>query len=160
MPAEFARAFAGEARALHLVPRDEPRRSGGRAVRERQGGELTAPGGVNDGAIDEALAKRHYAEHEGKPFFNGLVEYITSAPVVAMVLEGTDAVKSARTTMGVTNPAEAAPGSIRGDFGLERGRNLVHGSDSPENGIRESELFFRPEEIVAWTRSSDSWIFE
>ncbi|HMS58858.1 MAG TPA: nucleoside-diphosphate kinase [Tepidiformaceae bacterium] len=110
--------------------------------------------------IDEALAKRHYAEHEGKPFFNGLVEYITSAPVVAMVLEGTDAVKSARTTMGVTNPAEAAPGSIRGDFGLERGRNLVHGSDSPENGIRESELFFRPEEIVAWTRSSDSWIFE
>ena len=110
--------------------------------------------------IDEALAKRHYAEHEGKPFLNGLVEYITSAPVVAMVLEGTDAVKSARTTMGVTNPAEAAPGSIRGDFGLERGRNLVHGSDSPENGIRESELFFRPEEIVAWTRSSDSWIFE
>ena len=110
--------------------------------------------------IDEALAKRHYAEHEGKPFFNGLVEYITSAPVVAMVLEGTDAVKSARTTMGVTNPAEAAPGSIRGDFGLERGRNLVHGSDSPENGIRVSELFFRPEEIVAWTRSSDSWIFE
>ena len=110
--------------------------------------------------IDESLAKRHYAEHEGKPFFNGLVEYSTSAPVVAMVLEGTDAVKSARTTMGVTNPAEAAPGSIRGDFGLERGRNLVHGSDSPENGIRESELFFRPEEIVAWTRSSDSWIFE
>ena len=106
------------------------------------------------------LLIQHYAEHEGKPFFNGLVEYITSAPVVAMVLEGTDAVKSARTTMGVTNPAEAAPGSIRGDFGLERGRNLVHGSDSPENGIRESELFFRPEEIVAWTRSSDSWIFE
>ncbi|MCC6385768.1 MAG: nucleoside-diphosphate kinase [Dehalococcoidia bacterium] len=110
--------------------------------------------------IDEALAKRHYAEHEGKPFFAGLVAYITSAPVVAMVLEGTDAVKSARTTMGVTNPAEAAPGSIRGDFGLERGRNLVHGSDSPENGIRESELFFRPEELVPWTRSVDGWVFE
>ncbi|MFN8506290.1 MAG: nucleoside-diphosphate kinase [Dehalococcoidia bacterium] len=110
--------------------------------------------------IDEALAKRHYAEHEGKPFFAGLVAYITSAPVVAMVLEGTDAVKAARTTMGVTNPAEAAPGSIRGDFGLERGRNLVHGSDSPENGIRESELFFRAEELVPWTRSVDGWIFE
>lgn len=110
--------------------------------------------------IDEALAKRHYGEHEGKPFFAGLVEYITSAPVVAMVLEGTDAVKSARTTMGVTNPAEAAPGSIRGDFALERGRNLVHGSDSPENGIRESELFFKPEELISWTRDTDRWIFE
>lgn len=110
--------------------------------------------------IDEALAKRHYAEHEGKPFFDGLVAYITSAPVIAAVFEGTSAVQAVRGSVGSTNPAEAAPGSIRADFGLERGRNLVHASDSPESGQRESALFFRPEELVAWSRDTDPWIFE
>ncbi|MCC6380857.1 MAG: nucleoside-diphosphate kinase [Dehalococcoidia bacterium] len=110
--------------------------------------------------IDDALARRHYAEHEGKPFFAGLVAYITSAPVVAAVLEGPAAVVVVRNTIGVTNPAEAAPGTIRGDFGLERGRNLVHASDSPESGTREVGLFFRPEEIVSWARDTDRWIFE
>ena len=91
---------------------------------------------------DEALARRHYAEHEGKPFFAGLVDYITSSPLVAAVFEGPDAVAAARQTMGSTNPVEAAPGTIRGDFALEVGRNLVHGSDGPESAAREIALFF------------------
>ena len=92
--------------------------------------------------VDEALAKQHYAEHEGKPFFGELVEFITSAPLVAMVLEGQDAVTAARQVIGATNPLEAVPGSIRGDFAIEVGTNLVHGSDSPESAERETALFF------------------
>jgi nucleoside-diphosphate kinase len=110
--------------------------------------------------IDTALARRHYAEHEGKPFFDGLVEYITSSPVIAAVFEGANAVQAVRGSVGATNPAEAAPGSIRADFGLERGRNLVHASDSPESGKRECALFFRPDEILAWKRDADKWVFE
>ena len=110
--------------------------------------------------IDDALAKRHYAEHEGKPFYGSLVDYITSAPVVAMVLEGPSAVQAVRGSVGATNPAEAAPGSIRADFALERGKNLVHASDSPASGERESALFFKPEEFVSWTRDTDPWIYE
>ena len=92
--------------------------------------------------VTEDLAKQHYAEHEGKPFFGELVEFITSGPLVAMVLEGTEAVKAARQVIGATNPLEAAPGSIRGEFGLEVQTNLVHGSDSSESAGREVELFF------------------
>ena len=92
--------------------------------------------------VDDELARRHYAEHEGKPFFGELVSFITSGPLVAMVLEGDDAVRAARQVIGATNPLEAAPGSIRGDFAIAVGRNLVHGSDSPESGERESALFF------------------
>ncbi len=110
--------------------------------------------------IDEALARRHYAEHEGKPFFNGLVEYITSAPVIAAVFEGNDAITAIRTVVGATNPAEAAPGSIRADFGMERGRNLVHASDSPESGAREIALFFQPSELIDWDRDIDRWVLE
>jgi len=110
--------------------------------------------------ITPALAQQHYAEHQGKPFFPGLVEYITSGPVVAAVFEGTSAIQAVRGLVGATNPAEAAPGSIRADFGLERGRNLVHASDSPESGIRESQLFFKPEELLSWSRDTDRWIFE
>lgn len=110
--------------------------------------------------VDEALAKRHYGEHEGKAFFQGLVSYITSAPIIAAVLEGTNAVAVVRATMGKTNPLEAGPGTIRGDFGLEIGRNLIHGSDSVENAGKEIGLFFRPEELVAWSRDSDRWVFE
>ena len=110
--------------------------------------------------VDEAMAKRHYAEHEGKPFFAGLVEYITSSPIVAAVLEGSNAVAAARQTMGVTRPTEAAPGTIRGDFGLEVGRNLVHGSDSPESAEREIGIFFEGQPIATWTRDTDKWIFE
>lgn len=110
--------------------------------------------------VDEALARRHYAEHEGKPFFEGLVRYITSSPVVAAVFEGTNAVAAARSTMGATNPTQAAPGTIRGDLGLELGRNLVHGSDSPESAAREIELFFGKGGVIAWERAVDPWVFE
>jgi nucleoside-diphosphate kinase len=88
------------------------------------------------------LAKQHYAEHEGKPFFGELVDFITSGPIVAMVLEGQEAITAARQVIGATNPLEAAPGSIRGDFAIEVGQNMVHGSDSPESGRREAALFF------------------
>ncbi len=110
--------------------------------------------------VDRALAEQHYAIHREKPFFKGLVEYIISAPVVAMVLEGTNAVAAARTTIGATKPTEAAAGSIRGDLGLEIGRNLVHGSDSIENGEKEIALWFKPAELVSWARDTDPWIFE
>ena len=92
--------------------------------------------------MDESLAQQHYAEHEGKPFFGELVEFITSGPLVAMVLEGHEAVVAARQVIGATNPLEAAPGSIRGDFALEVGQNMVHGSDSNESAAREVDLFF------------------
>ena len=92
--------------------------------------------------LDGDIAKRHYAEHEGKPFFGELVEFITSGPLVAMVLEGHEAVIAARQVIGATNPLEAAPGSIRGDFALEIGQNMVHGSDSNESAEREAGLFF------------------
>ena len=92
--------------------------------------------------VTEELAKQHYAEHDGKPFFGELVEFITSGPIVAMVLEGQDAVRAARQVIGATNPLEAVPGSIRGDFAIEVGQNMVHGSDSPESAEREAALFF------------------
>jgi nucleoside-diphosphate kinase len=92
--------------------------------------------------LDEDTAKQHYAEHEGKPFFGELVDFITSGPLVAMVLEGTEAIRAARQVIGATNPLEATTGSIRGDFAIEVGKNMVHGSDSPESGQREAALFF------------------
>jgi len=110
--------------------------------------------------MDEALARRHYAVHEGKPFFPGLIQYITSAPVVVMVVEGRNAIEIVRRTMGATNPADAAPGTIRADFGLEIGRNLVHGSDGPETAAFEVALFFDEEELIPWERDTDRWIFE
>lgn len=110
--------------------------------------------------IDEALARRHYGVHEGKPFFNGLVEYITSGPVVVAVVTGKGVIATVRNTVGATNPAQAAPGTIRGDYAVEIGRNLIHASDSPENGEHEVALFFRPEEQVELERSTDRWIYE
>lgn len=110
--------------------------------------------------IDEALARRHYGVHEGKPFFAGLIQYITSSPVVVGVLEGPNVVAAARATMGATNPVNAGPGTIRADFALEIGRNLVHGSDSVENAAKEVALFFKPEELVSYARDYDRWIFE
>jgi nucleoside-diphosphate kinase len=111
-------------------------------------------------AIDEALARRHYAVHEDKPFFPGLVQYITSSPVVVGVFEGRDAIAVVRATVGATNPVNAAPGTIRGDWALEIGRNLIHASDSAETAAYEVGLFFRPEELVSYGRASDPWIFE
>ena len=110
--------------------------------------------------VDEALANRHYGEHVERPFFPGLVSFITSGPVVAMAWEANNAVEIVRNTMGPTNPASAAPGTIRGDLGVDIGRNLIHGSDSPESARRELDLFFELEEILSYTRSNDIWIAE
>ena len=110
--------------------------------------------------VSRELAAQHYAEHEGKGFYEGLVEYITSSPVIAIAWEGTNAVGVVRLTIGATDPAAAAPGTIRADLGLERGRNLVHASDSPESATRELALFFAPGELVGWARDTDRWIFE
>lgn len=110
--------------------------------------------------VDRALAEEHYGEHKGKPFYAGLVEYIMSGPVLAMVWEGPNAVAAIRQTMGATRPTEAAPGTVRHDFGLEIGRNLTHASDKPETAEREVALWFRPEELVDWKRDVDRWVFE
>lgn len=110
--------------------------------------------------ITTELARKHYAIHEGKPFFEGLVRYITSAPVVVMVVEGKKAIEVVRATMGATNPVAAAPGTIRADFALEIGRNLVHGSDGPETAKTEIALFFKPGELLEYSRDTDKWIFE
>jgi nucleoside-diphosphate kinase len=110
--------------------------------------------------IDEELARRHYAVHEGKPFYERLIQYITSSPVVVMVLEGTNAIEVARSTMGATKPAEASPGTIRADFGMEIGLNLVHGSDGAETAAYEVPLFFAEEEILSYERVIDRWIYE
>jgi nucleoside-diphosphate kinase len=111
---------------------------------------------------DETLAKRHYAEHEGKDFFAGLISYITSAPVVVAVIIGkSGTVNMVRSMVGATNPAQAAPGTIRGDYSIEIGRNLIHASDSPENGERETAIFFKPNELfIDWTRANDPWIYD
>ncbi len=106
------------------------------------------------------LAETHYAIHKGKPFYERLIGYITSAPVMAMAWEGPSAVAAVRQTMGATRPTEAAPGTIRHDFALQVGRNLTHASDSPENGELEVALWFKPEELVTWERAADRWIFE
>jgi nucleoside-diphosphate kinase len=110
--------------------------------------------------MDNELAGRHYGIHQGKPFFEGLIAFITSVPVVAMVWQGENAVQVVRTMMGGTRPAESAPGTIRGDFGLVVGRNLVHGSDSLDTAAQEVGLFFEEDELVDWQRSGEDWIHE
>jgi nucleoside-diphosphate kinase len=122
-PDAFARGLSGE-----IIARFE-----------RKGLEIVA---LRSMTVERELAERHYAEHAERPFFGELVDFITSGPIVAMVLEGPEAVKAARQVIGATNPLEATTGSIRGDFAIEMGTNMVHGSDSPESAARESELFF------------------
>ena len=106
------------------------------------------------------LAAEHYGVHKERPFYKDLVAYIISGPIVAMCWEGPNAVAAARATIGATKPTEAGAGTIRGDFGMEIGRNLVHGSDSPENGIKETDIFFTADELIDWNRDVDRWIFE
>ena len=110
--------------------------------------------------MDEALAARHYAAHVGKGFYPGLVSFITSGPIVAAVLEGPNAVATVRNTMGATNPSAAAPGTIRGDFGVDIGRNLIHGSDSVESAATEIALYFEPGQVLNYERANDGWIVE
>ena len=111
-------------------------------------------------SVSEELAKEHYGEHVARPFFGDLVSFITSSPVVALAVEGDDAVSVVRTLMGVTNPQEASPGTIRGDFGMTIGMNLVHGSDSVESAERELNLFFDKNEVLDYVREIDTWIIE
>lgn len=108
--------------------------------------------------VPVSLAEKHYEIHQGKPFYDGLIKYITSAPVMAMILEGPEAVALVRQTMGLTNPLKAEPGTIRHDFALKISRNLTHASDSPENAELEISLWFNSEEIVKWSKSDEDWI--
>jgi len=111
-------------------------------------------------AVPQTLAEEHYAVHQGKPFYDGLIAYITSGPVLAMVWEGPNAIAAVRQTMGATRPVEAAPGSVRHDFALEVGRNLTHASDGSDTAKTEIALWFQPDEIFSWSRDTDPWIFE
>ncbi|HEV3124438.1 MAG TPA: nucleoside-diphosphate kinase [Candidatus Dormibacteraeota bacterium] len=124
---------------------------------ERRGLQLV---GLKLMRIDTALAEQHYAEHRAKPFFAGLVSFITSAPVVAMVWEGPGAVPMVRAMMGATNPANAAPGTIRGDLAVALGMNVIHGSDSAERAAQEVALFFPEDELVSWEPASQAWIVD
>ena len=110
--------------------------------------------------VSESLAKTHYGEHEGKPFFQSLIDYITSGPVIAMVWEGDNAIDVARNLMGDTDPKKASPGTIRGDLALTIGANIVHGSDSPESAEREIGLFFNQDEIIDYDLTLDKWVYQ
>ncbi|MDE0823254.1 MAG: nucleoside-diphosphate kinase [Dehalococcoidia bacterium] len=124
---------------------------------ERRGLKLV---GIKLMQVDDALARQHYGEHVDRPFFAGLVDFITSSPVVAMAWEADNAVEAVRNTMGQTNPTTSPLGTIRGDLALDIGRNLVHGSDSPESAVQELGLFFSAGELLDYARANDSWIKE
>jgi nucleoside-diphosphate kinase len=122
---------------------------------ERRGYQIV---GLKIMQVDEARATKHYAEHEGKPFFAGLIDYITGSPIVALVIEGSDAIEGCRSTIGATNPIKAPPGTIRGDFAQTIGRNLVHGSDSPQSAEREIAIWFEPHELFSRPSENASWL--
>ncbi|MEM9816552.1 MAG: nucleoside-diphosphate kinase [Cyanobacteria bacterium P01_D01_bin.6] len=124
---------------------------------ERKGFTLV---GMKLMAVSRELAEKHYDVHKDKPFFGGLVSFITSSPVVAMVWEGDSVVASARTLIGATNPISSAPGTIRGDFGITIGRNLIHGSDAVETAQREIALWFDEAELASWTPAAKGWLYE
>lgn len=123
---------------------------------ERRGLKLV---GAKFMKVSQELAERHYAEHQGKPFYPGLIQFITSSPVLAMVWEGEKAISIIRTTVGSTDPAQAGPGTIRGDFAVDKGQNLIHASDGPESAAREIGLWFKPEEVVEYRRDVDNWVY-
>lgn len=110
--------------------------------------------------VSNELAQKHYGEHKDKPFFNGLVSFITSGPIVAMVWEGKNIISAMRKIMGKTNPLDADVGTIRGNFAVDIGRNIVHGSDGEESAKREISLFFKEEELVSWNQDIQKWIYE
>jgi nucleoside-diphosphate kinase len=125
---------------------------------ERKGFKLV---GMKLMQVTRSMAEEHYGEHNGKPFFNGLVSFITSSPIVAMAWEGDNVVETARKMMGATNPKDSAPGTIRGDFAVDMGRNIIHGSDSVSSAERELKIFFSPAELVpAWNRANEAWVYE
>lgn len=116
--------------------------------------------GLKQLVVSAPMAEQHYGEHKGKPFYEGLFKHITSGPVVAMVWEGKNAIALARNVIGSTDPKNASPGSIRGDLAVDIGRNVVHGSDSPESAVREISIFFSPDEVISWDRTIERWTFE
>jgi nucleoside-diphosphate kinase len=147
-------------RSLVIVKPDGVQRGLSTAILERLERRGLKIAGLKLMQVSRELAERHYGEHQGKPFYEGLVSYITSGPVVVAVFEGPNAVAIIRTTMGATNAAQAAPGTIRGDFAIEIGRNLIHGSDSPESAAREVDLFFGSDGVLSYERDIDRWITE
>lgn len=124
---------------------------------ERRGLKMIGLKMVN---VSQELAEEHYAVHEGKPFYEPLIEYITSSPVVAMVVEGTEAIAAVRKVAGATNPIEAGPGTIRADFALEIGRNIVHASDAPDTAEFEVALWFNEDDLCPYERATDVWVYE
>ncbi|HEY9744954.1 MAG TPA: nucleoside-diphosphate kinase [Oculatellaceae cyanobacterium] len=125
---------------------------------ERKGFKLVGLKLMN---VTRAMAEEHYSEHSAKPFFKGLVDFITSGPIVAMAWEGDNVVETARKMMGSTNPKDAAPGTIRGDFSVDLGRNVIHGSDSVASAERELKIFFAEGELLpSWNRSTEGWVYE
>jgi len=124
---------------------------------ERKGLKLV---GLKMMMVTKEIAQQHYAEHLERPFYPSLEQFITSSPVIAMVWEGSDAIQKIRDMMGKTKPIEAAPGTIRGEFGMETGPNLVHGSDKPESAAREISIFFKTDELITWNRALDQWVYE
>ncbi len=116
--------------------------------------------GLKQIQVSQELAATHYAEHKERPFFKGLVEFITSGPVIAMVWEGKGVVAAARKMIGKTNPLDSEPGTIRGDFGIDIGRNIIHGSDAPETAEREIALWFSEGELISWSSAVSHWIYE
>ena len=147
-------------RSLVIVKPDGVQRGLSTAILERLERRGLKIAGLKLMQVSRELAERHYGEHQGKPFYEGLVSYITSGPVVVSVFEGPNAVSIIRATMGATNAAQAAPGTIRGDFAIEIGRNLIHGSDSPESAAREVDLFFGSDGVLSYERDIDRWITE
>jgi nucleoside-diphosphate kinase len=145
-------------RSLMLIKPDAVQRGLSGAIierLERRGFKIVAMKMIQ---MDKSLAQRHYAVHQNKPFFNDLIKFITYCPIIAVVFEGKNAIEVIRQTMGETNSAKAQPGTIRGDFGIDLQYNLVHGSDSVENAVKEINLFFLPDEILSYSRDMDRWI--
>lgn len=124
---------------------------------ERRGLRLVA---MKMQAVSPELAARHYAVHQGKPFYEGLVSYISSSPVIVLAVEGNKAIEAVRQTVGATNPTAAAPGTIRADFGMDIGRNLIHASDGPETAAQELALWFGEGEVLSWARDGERWVYE
>ncbi len=125
---------------------------------ERKGFKLV---GMKLTQVTRAMAEEHYGEHKEKPFFKGLVDFITSGPIVALAWEGDNVVETARKMMGATNPKDSAPGTIRGDFSIDLGRNIIHGSDSVASAERELKIFFSKDELLpSWNRSTEGWVYE
>lgn len=144
---------------LFLKPDTVQRGLAGEILRRIEGKGLTIVG-MKMMLVPKALAEKHYAEHAAKPFFGGLIAFVTSSPVIILAVRGVHAVAVCRNLIGATNGQKAAPGTLRGDFGMSGGNNLIHGSDSPESAARELALWFQPGDLVDYSRASDQWVYD